>query len=216
MKFAWIVLIALVVAISTYGEATAIKCSFPVEDEYPALENELEELTGGYCDHLGRSVPLMVSGQSYHNLPQPVHTIGSITWYDNGVMEQVIDAQVGQLPDGYLDGIAVMSCFNAHNHSTVYIKAGGGEWVGPFLAVDCPAQQHMYPNIVLDAEVAEVGFETAKLLGMVEIVDEALVINAFSLQDVEVCISSSPHADCGGSPTNLADWWLESAVFYAP
>jgi hypothetical protein len=207
------ILLLVMLAILPFGQPSRSEVCTAWEDQHAAMENMVKELRGGYCDHLGRYVPKLVTTDSYLTFRQPILTIGSITWYARGVMESVVG---GNLPPGYIDGIALMACSQAHEGSTVYLDAGSG-WIGPFVAVDCPAQQHMYSNIVFDGDVAEVGFVTAQMLGMVSLNEAGEpIVNQYSLSSVKVCISANPGGDCAGNPVEFSSWWLENATFYLP
>jgi len=95
--------------------------------------------------------------------PSPKVFSGAAFPYGWSVMEATA-AYNGFSLDGYVDGVALMSC--ADQGLPVWLKRPGHSWEGPYLVVDCAKRTDYYNVSVHNAESVEVGFETAVRWGM--------------------------------------------------
>jgi hypothetical protein len=87
----------------------------------------------------------------------PQHTVGAVTYYADGIMEQVVENR-GMSLQGYKGGIVLMTC--AHMGETVYARPTGGLWEGPYLVVDCSHRYHLWVTLVHNHINAEVDYAT--------------------------------------------------------
>ncbi len=167
-----------------------------------------EVLALGYCDHLGRWVPGLVTFESWVR-EAPAHSIGNVVWYNPGIMEATAE-HVGFSLEGYLDGIAMMSCSDFGK--TAWLRRPGLTWEGPYAVVDCASRVDIFSAVYYHGEVAEVGYQTALSWGMVESVDDRRIVNQWILHDVEVFVGEAPSGD-ESVAVDYAGWWLDQVVF---
>lgn len=147
--------------------------------------------------------------------PAPIYIEGNAVWYAPWVMEATANYR-GLNLEGYLDGVSLMS--PADIGKTVWIKHPEFGWEGPYLAVDCAQQNHMYGVIVSRNEVVEVGYRTAVRWGMVNYRQT----NEYRIEDVEVYIGkelpeyiADPYLSYkyGVVPINYETWFLHTLEF---
>jgi hypothetical protein len=116
----------------------------------------------GYWWHSESWVPGLIRNDSqFVNLPPVMR--GRAVWYAAGIMEATAEVR-GLSLDGYIDGVASMSCADigqAYWISRMETAPEQPLWEGPFLVVDCPQLDDVYGIIVGREEVIEVGWRTA-------------------------------------------------------
>lgn len=169
----------------------------------------------GYTDQLGRWVPGYITNSTWF-MPYPQHSAGKAAWYGPGVMRATTRWR-GLSLDGYLDGVALMSCH--HIGDTVWLKRHdqpGLPWEGPFLVADCPRRGDTYSAVVFTGEVVEVGWTTAVRWGLARWVggDRRYAVKAWSVP-VSVWIGERPPPAPPRTPSayRFRGYWLDRAEF---
>lgn len=93
----------------------------------------------------------------------PADFYGLMSSYAEGMMEAQLERH--KIPEGkYLDGVALMSCGDVGK--TVWLRRPGEGWEGPFIAVDCSQQNHLYYHLVGMGLVVEIGYKTVEDWGV--------------------------------------------------
>jgi hypothetical protein len=112
-------------------------------------------------------------------------------------MEATAEAR-GLSLEGYMDGVAMMSC--ADVGYPVWILAPDGSWEGPFLVADCAQHDDIWPIVRYRREVVEVGWKTHTRwkVGIVDVTVSTVPPRALRWTDIAV---------------EYPEWWLEHSVF---
>jgi hypothetical protein len=156
----WSLLAALIAVALWLSDAEAGDSCPPLSDEwdYPACDdgNPID----GYWWWGEVFVPGLIRNESQFLRLPPVME-GTAVWYSAEVMEATAEVR-GLSLDGYVDGVAAMSC--ADIGISYWIDRGEG-WEGPFLVVDCPQLDDVWAVIVNRREVVEVGWTTFERWG---------------------------------------------------
>jgi hypothetical protein len=106
----------------------------------------------------------------------PLPQQGLATYYDPGVMEQVLGYRlVAQDIDPCLDCVGMVALLRAGDIGRkVWLQPPGGDPVGPFLVVDCARRQDVQP--LLDRNwVVDVSYEVGQYWGMNRPLDGVIV-----------------------------------------
>lgn len=88
---------------------------------------------------------------------------GNIGWYNDWGLVRANAEYHGYELDGYKCGGALMSPSDLGR--IFWIRATGGKWLGPCLAVDCSARKDFYANVFVRDEIAEVDTGAMQWLG---------------------------------------------------
>lgn len=200
-KILGLVLITLSLVSSPLVSANT--CSEPT-----SYNGDLSKLVNGYCDHAERWVDGLITQRTYTE-PAPQHTVGSVVWYAEGVMEATA-GMMGVDLSNYVDGISLMSCTDFG--AVVWLKRPGHGWEGPFIVVDCAKREHMFSAIYYVGEVAELGYKTAHAWGLVDTIDGERVVYQWVVTDVEVYKGDKP-PPATSSAIEYRSWWIEQAKF---
>lgn len=177
-------------------------CPSPLTDESPS-----ELLIQGYCDQYGYYYPSLITNASARR-SLPDLAFGHVTWVNPHIMEATAESNHIRL-EGYLDGIALMSCSDIGE--TVYLKRPDQDWEGPYVVADCANPKHMFAAICYKSEIAELGFETAVRWGLATYENETITVINNAVVDVQVSKSSPPKD--GDSPIDYRAWWLSKLKF---
>ncbi len=97
--------------------------------------------------------------------PAPPYTVGASVWYNPRLMEATAEFR-GMSLEGFVDGVSLMSPSDIGR--TVWLRRPDHDWEGPFLVVDCARRGDIWPVIMYNGEIVEVGFQTAVKWGLVE------------------------------------------------
>ena len=95
--------------------------------------------------------------------PMPTHASGWLVLYGNERLARANAEYRGYDLGGYACGLSVMS--PADLGRVVWVRADGGTWFGPCLAVDTSARKDFFANVYVRGEVAEVDDRAAQAIG---------------------------------------------------
>lgn len=126
----------------------------------------------------------------------PVWTSGGAVYYSPGIMEATAEYRGFSL-DGYLGGVAMMSC--ADIGLPIWIKYG--IWRGPYLVVDCARRNDMVGATIIRQEVVEVDWQTAQEWGIEwKIPVQVSKVNPWLLRFMD-------------GPVHFPTWWENQASY---
>ena len=166
-------------------------------------------LEKGYCDHMGYWIPGYISNDFYWN-QRVDHFVTRALWQSEGQIELTaaqkgIDIQTA----GFADGVAVPWYIPAREFASVWLKRPESDWEQmPFLALDCPRQEHQYHHVMIMDSGIELGYRTAEAWGLIE---AAMNGQGYGLYGVEVCIGNLNK--CAEEPVDLGSWYEQNARF---
>ena len=183
-----------------HGYDARVVCVY--ESDSPACDDG-DIFDGGYW--WGRFwVPGLVSEEKW-SLGAPPYSVGRAVWYAEGVMEANMWlrwewGQLDRYPSDYVDGVALMSPANIGD--TVWLRAPGRGWEGPFVVADCAQRDDIYAIVRYRREVVEVGWETKQRWGMTT-----------PLNGVEVVVAPDAYGlwrvlETHYEPVDYREWWL--------
>ena len=128
----------------------------------------------GFMDR-GFCVPGQLSEASWYKDTRRV-VVGNLSSYAPGVMEGTARVREMSLK-GYLGGMSSISCGDMGKSAWIALPPNYGEWIGPFLVVDCSQRNHMFITALVHNIVGELSYKEAK-----EILDGKLVMQGVAIR----------------------------------
>ncbi len=196
----------------TGGAEAAVSCQL----EWISPNCDDGDLMNGYWWR-GGWVPGLIKIED-HFKPTPRYSRGMATYYTPGTMEATAD-YMGLSLDGYVDGIAMMSCADIGSVAWIrridpiwWVPVPWWEWEGPYLVVDCAEWDDHYPITVHRGELTELGFKTAERWGLAER-NWRGVINHEYIVPVEVWLEDYKPPEWIRGPTHYVWWFIETTSF---